>query len=46
MHEKGHNDVLTLTDTTSEKMIMNKILQYFLVSIGYLEDGKPHGGAV
>lgn len=84
-HEKGCNDVLTIADTTSEKMIVNAIsemfpddgfvaeegsskesksgytwvidpldgtmnfsrsMSYYAVSIGYLKDGKPYGGAV
>lgn len=84
-HEKGCNDVLTIADTTSEKMIINAIsemfpddgfiaeegsskesksgytwvidpldgtmnfsrnMSYYAVSIGYLKDGKPYGGAV
>lgn len=84
-HEKGCNDVLTIADTTSEKMITNAIserfpddgfiaeegsskesksgytwvidpldgtmnfsrnMSYYAVSIGYLKDGKPYGGAI
>lgn len=84
-HEKGCNDVLTIADTTSEKMIIEAIstmypddgflaeegsskesksgytwvidpldgtmnfsrnMLYYAVSVGYLKDGKPYGGAV
>ena len=84
-HEKGCNDVLTIADTTSERMIINAIsevfpddgfvaeegsskkgksgytwvidpldgtmnfsrgMSYYAVSIGYLKDGQPYGGAV
>lgn len=85
VREKGCNDVLTIADTTSEKMIVNAIsekfsddgfiaeegsakesktgytwvidpldgtmnfsrnMSYYAVSVGYLKDGKPYGGAV